>query len=369
VLTPFQQLTLNIYATPKMLYMKNRDGNSDYDEDVATDYDGAIRKSAINTAYSYESDGENKTSSQQQAIDFYFDGLIGVGVAAVNGQAVSNAVANNSDILTNRVTVKYKYHSFEALPVISHLSSGQALLVGVDANPQLANMGFETAELNGVSYYKVTTPGIYNNVYVGSSSANGTSGTAYVANSVEVKETDAGLDTTIYWYLNNSSGATATVNFYYNTIADAELANNASTIKFTMINQAYLGDHERYRNYGTASTSGSYLTADKKIVTNATDEITSDHNPALDETDTYSVIHQGESVTYRLSIGTLGGQTQTVSGGDIYDLLPNAPTGMWVKNNNVHVTYVVPEAKPSNYLLEQQLFGNNHRHAVHLCAA
>jgi hypothetical protein len=305
--------TVKVYTTYKDTFMYiTADGQRTTSSkskwtNTATSYIGSAYKSVNSTAEVY-SDLVYKLS------------------AKVNGEVMgSTGKLKAGDIITynHAITVSKAY---SALPVVSVLHDSQELLIPVSQNPQLKTYGFDTTTVSGVEYYRLNQPGTYNNVYTG----------AELADTIVVSHADRGVETKIYWYLNLRK----TYNMNYMSLVVPDSTSENATVKFSVLAESWLGEHQGHRLYDKISFDGILLTADMNIVTNAKGVDLQSHNPLNDDLVTHSMINSGDQVVYRLEINPRGSRyTVSVSGSVMSLTLPTSPAGYWTKDN-VKLYYV-----------------------------
>jgi LPXTG-motif cell wall-anchored protein len=306
-------------------------GRTDYHSSYDTANNTAIASSTSKTA-SYYVYGDFRL---QKSMSNYSDSTSGSFVAG--------------DILkyTNTVT-HYGNTAYEALPLVDQLQGGQELLVSADDNTQLADQELSTKIINGDTYYVLDQAGTYEHIWVGN----------YLADKVTVSIAGGatGVVTRIYWYLNlsaHSYACTQSVNYY--ALVDPTNAMDGDSATYALKGTVWLGDHGSRRLYDYSYGEAKLLSISKYIVTNYSDSVvTKDHDPTTDVLDDFSFITPGETVTYRLSITSIGSSDDfelRLNGSMIYDELPgdigkqSADSPLW-SPDRISITYV-PEAGSS----------------------
>ncbi len=235
----------------------------------------------------------------------------------------------------------YGNGSYENLPLVDNLYGAQVLLVPADENPSLAEKGLETYELNGVTYYKLSQSGTYNDIVVGIDE----SGNYLVADTVTVTgsetSTDAvigndtysytGLYTQMKLYYTQTEDDYFYTELNYHTLIDSDLLNATN---YDIGSIVYMNDNTGDRIYDSIWSSSSLLNFDKEIVTQNED------GTYTADADDYTVIGAGEDVTYRLTLKNPNSYTLTLDGNDFYDYLPTT-YGIfnWEKDVNVSLSY------------------------------
>lgn len=222
----------------------------------------------------------------------------------------------------------------------------QALLVPVELNTSLADKNLDTTTLteNDIStdYYILSKPDTYKNIAVGTDD----NGTVMTADTVTVtaanSSTDvtigddgysySGLHTEIKWYFSDLSEDNG---YYISTSYHAMVSKSLLTSSnYTIGNIVWMNDRTDKRIYDVLWGGGSTLSSDKEIVTK-----NSDGTYTADDDD-YSVISNGDSIYYRLTLSNPNDYTFTVSGSDITDELPmTSDYFVWTKNKNVSLEY------------------------------
>ena len=150
-------------------------------------------RSVINTAYGRDADGKLLKSASSYSTycnrEFYLDKNW-----TLDGETVdAGTTIRQGDILDYTLNVTHKGNGeYEALPLVDHMSGTQALLVPVAKNSGADWAGgLTTVTEDGVEYYVLLNPGTYRNVWTSEDQ---------LADTVEVTQTDSGLDTLIKWY-------------------------------------------------------------------------------------------------------------------------------------------------------------------------
>ena len=257
----------------------------------------------------------------------------------LNGEAVNeDTLVKVGDLLTYRSVVTHRDSNFyNALPLVSNLEGAQLLLVSAVENPDLADKGLETMEVEGETFYILNKAGQYKNVKVGE----------LLADRVEVKRTSSGAETMIYWYLTDATGDTTAVTAEYQTLVSPDLAGVATEGEsYELKSEVWLNDHQTHRLYDSTVAYGTVLAGiDQQIVTNLSEEELGDlsgHDPSKDLLAERTIVSAGQTVTYRLMLDAQGAGAHTIFGGDMSMVLPKSLASYWSKEN-VTVTYVSAE--------------------------
>lgn len=223
------------------------------------------------------------------------------------------------------------------LPLVTHMQGSQILMVPVSGNGHLstAENPLNTMTCDGVEYYMLDTPGTYENVVIDGFVADSVTVTAYGTNC---------LDTLIHWYMGGSS----TGNTIDMKVLASPVGEVSGQLSFPMYIESWLGDHHTHRLWVSHGVYGSFLLFDKDIVTER------GTTPDADTLKKYSVVHEGDTVTYRLELeGLLSdasaemGINLVVPASVIYDTLPKSVDGARWTKDNVSISYVYDTEKVS----------------------
>ena len=218
--------------------------------------------------------------------------------------------------------------SYDALPLVDHLSGAQALLVNKSWNASEAwAASCSTVSVEGTEYYLLREPGTYSRVWTSQTQ---------MADTVTVTVSSSGLDTIIKWYFSSYTGSRTDTVTYQSMVCPQDLVPGA--LSYFLWNQTWLSDHMTHRLYddlpGLYHTSFSF---DKKIV-----QAVGDTSPG----ETYSLVHEGDTVFYRLSLtsyrNTDGIYTPlTLTGKDLYDVLPGSVADFRWSKENIKIDYKI----------------------------
>ncbi|MCD8052091.1 MAG: leucine-rich repeat protein [Clostridiales bacterium] len=333
VLVGNTSLTYSYTATVKDTFMRLEvDQYFGIDQDTATIDSSKVDLGTQNlnavTAYGedYDTEGSSATKLGTDTVtgNVYRDfSLVKYLTVSRDGETLKdNDSATDGDIVEYTVTVKHEgTASYEGLPLVDKMAAGLVLLVPVESNTQLADLGLATETVDDVEYYRLTE-GTYENVTI-----YGTT----VADKVVVS--DEG--TMIYCYLNVSGNSTT--NIHYLAVIDADADDDEAG--FSLTNRVWLNDHETHRLYAKTITDGKVLTIEKQIVTSRGE--TSDE----DEITSRTILSEaGTKVTYRLELENNNDIPVRITGADIYDALPaNASGDPWTADD-ITVTIVTDSA-------------------------
>ena len=336
-----QRRQFAIYSNAKDTFMRLI-GDQDWHITTGTIYMQRVG----NRAFAYYKNLEDEVSYKSGGVDYiyiYRDFQLYKN-AYLDGEKVTE-----SDLMEDGTVLTYTNQvihsgsaSYEALPLVDHMSGGQVLLVSKADNTSLDGKELDERDVNGETYYILDKEGTYNNIKVGN----------YLADKVVITQKSDGMDTLIYWYLTEVSGD-KTIDVSYQALVSpykAGLALNGGA--FELSNEVWLNDHQTHRLYDRAFLHGSVLKMNKYIVTNIEDGGPfSDHDSSVDNLVKRSVVHEGDTVTYRLMLEGEGERPVTVIGGsriaddgtelyNVYDALPVSLDNYWAKDVNVKVDYV-----------------------------
>ena len=249
----------------------------------------------------------------------------------VGFQSQQDKNIKDGSVLTYRITFSALANSAtgNCIPMVDKMAGAQCLLVSVAENPNLDGMGLKTYAWNDDTYYLMTQPGTYARVQFGE----------YLADRVEIVQTEEGLETMIYWYFDHSIKGNTIVD--YPALVDMEEAGlDADIFDFTLSNEVWINDHQTHRLYDKAFFGGSRLRVYKDIVTNTPvvvpgeDGIYIAADPKMDVLANESIVEEGQRVLYRLHLdGTGSADSVDVTGSQMKDVLPRSLNGYWSKEN------------------------------------
>ena len=273
-----------------------------------------------------------------------FDYIQGEGMTSSTDVSNGTAIKEGSvSIYQNSVTFTANSH-YDQVPFVNHITGSQVLMVPMDENrgAKWADIAEVYTAEDGTNYYLLTKEGEYENVSVGHidsnySYSNGLDHEILIADKIVINNTDQGLQTTIYWYIEkiNELNHKYTSSHYPVRLNDIVLRYEVlNTSKYSNTNSnyysttAYLGDYQGHRLVN--SFGGVSIDIDKNIVSSIGDEETESKA---------SSIGAGDSVTYRLTIESTTDYIATVTGSEMGDVLPlSIPDYRWSKDN-VEISY------------------------------
>ena len=230
------------------------------------------------------------------------------------------------------------------MPLVDDMYGSQHLLVPTEANKNndsLIKLKKYTGD-DGVEYY-ILSEGTYKNVVVGTDDT----GTVYKADTITVtaaqEETSVGsysytgLHTQIQWYYPEvSDSGSYQVQVTYQALVDTSLTSSNS---YAIGNMVWMNDKTGSRLYASLWGGGTILDFDKEIVTSQGE------TPAEDviAENKYSMIREGDTVTYRLELTNKGNSSYKFSGSDLADALPNNGGAFTWEKNNISIEVEAPE--------------------------
>ncbi len=241
-------------------------------------------------------------------------------ISRENGkQLEKNEALKDGDVIRYSFRANY-YGAFEdVLPMEAGIDPGQILLAEVKANQGKEwTEGLEVwTSKSGIEYYLLEKEGKYRNVSLQGKTADTV---AVTGNGTERK-------TVVRWYLYEEKKENPSVSFCVRT-GTGDNESPVTSYGFT----AWLNDHETHRIY---QYEGVSLLKHSK-------EILDEKGQAL-PADKTGIIHEGDKITYRLSLSTDASvddpnYTYTLTGNLLEDILPFSTTN-WEKGTNVKVEY------------------------------
>ncbi len=246
----------------------------------------------------------------------------------------TNAPKNGETIDYSLYVTHKSSARYDLLPLTDHMSGAQVLLADQEKN-QNADWAkdCETVQVDGVTYYKLTA-GTYSGVWLNGS----------YADSVTVSGTTGAYDTLIKWYFKDYGG-TRNDTVSYKALVELPEAQEGASVSYDLNNESWLNDHQTHRLYAPVGTKGSLLNFDKKIVSK--DDMTAESKA---EGETSSVVSEGQTVYYRLTIYTTA-DSATLRGSQLRDTLPLAlkdKSIQWQKG-----TTDVENAQPGDVWIEK----------------
>ena len=222
---------------------------------------------------------------------------------------------------------------YDALPLIDSLSGSQAIMAPVEQNPGLDGRGLGTTTRDGVTYWTIDQPGTYRNVQVGT----GKSGETLTADTITVTREDNGTFSTVakwYFHDDNSYGINRQVTFMTRAALDWQDGETSRMLEDVV----FLGDHGSHRLWERYGEVAERYGIEKQIVTDK--KVESD--PTDDETVVSSVMHGGQSITYRLKVHNQSNAITIFDAAALRDKLPLAGGWAWSREN-IQVEFVKTE--------------------------
>lgn len=273
----------------------------------------------------------------------YREASIGKNAFLYGEKLVENFTADDGTVLEYQLEFShYGSSPCENLPMVDDMYGAQALLVPVAKNPALMDMDLSVISWEGEEYF-ILTEGQYENVIVGISD----DGKDCLAETILVEKAEQdtsvtvgenyyiyrGLHTKVKWHFSKINSGNQKIQLTYLAIIDQSLAG---TNVFYLGNIVWMNDKVDSRIYDSLWGGGSIVDFDKQIVEQKGESYKED---VLDE-DGYSVIQEGEKVTYRLMLANKGQGELTICGDDIADRLPqNGLSFSWKARENVTISY------------------------------
>jgi len=273
-------------------------------------------------------DKEGNKIGEKQTND---DARVNKEIELRKGASVDGEMLDNNFVLNDDTVVDYYLYiahngtgSYDLLPIVDHMAGAQIVLAPVSENEN-ASWTAETCTYNGIDYYVLNSAGTYKGVWL-----NG-----IYADSVTVLENSGGLDTIIKWYIKDTKRDSYSLKICYTALANKELSG-CNSDSFSISNEAWLNDHITHRLWDTIFGGGAVIGFDKNIVTN---EANLPKNDVIDDDDASIITQDKNVVTYRLEFTSLGDAETVLYGKDIYDKLPETPTGFTWSKDNVSFNY------------------------------
>lgn len=300
--------------------------------DRPNDYSNTKYVFSTNCAYLYNNNGVKKGYAEGKVQWVYREAIIN---KSVYEHGKSEQFGDNFNVAVNQIMdnyISFDHYgkgSYDNLPMVDDISGGQALLVSVADNPNLASEGegLSKVTMDGEEYYKLNKPGTYRDVVVGIDDED----TKFIADTIKVSKSKSGLDTQIKWYFSHIDGGRYRLNVCYQTIVDFDILTSTD---YTISNKAWMNDRQADRIYATVFGGGSLLGFNKEIVYKNND------GTYTADDDGYSAIAIGGSVTYRLTLSNPNEFDITITGNDIIDNLPtNGELFSWQKDKNVSLSW------------------------------
>lgn len=220
-------------------------------------------------------------------------------------------------------------NAYDIVPVSYYMSGAQMLMVRAVDNPHLSDLPVKT--IGGIDYYALDRAGTYKNVKID----------GFIADRVIVNVPDdnsGSTETLIHWYLENINGPVdLKIDMQVLFAVNADFVEETS---FHVDGVSWLNDHQSHRLLYPYGTKWTFLEFEKDIVHKHTPGT---YTKDVLDPDNYTVIREGNTVTYRLKMTGLlsatnvqAGKTLTISGSTFYDILPENPND-WVITNLEYV--------------------------------
>lgn len=299
--------------------------------DRPTDYSNTKYLNNIpNAAYLYDNNGAKIKESSILMSNITREAIL---TKSVYNHGSSQPLTDNFNVAINQVLDNhivfnhYGNGSYDRLPMVDDISGAQTLLVSVEDNKSLSNLGLSKVTVDETEYYKLNKVGTYRNIVVGINNDD----EKLTADTISVTESSQGLDTQIKWYYSHIDGKRYLIDVCYYTIVDFDILKSAD---YNISNKAWMNDRENDRLYTGVFGGGSLLSFNKSIVYK-----NQDGTYTVDDDD-YSIVGSGESVIYRLTLSNTNEFDISVSGDSIVDMLPiNANLFSWEKDTNVSLSW------------------------------
>ncbi len=349
--------TYNIYSTVKSTFQLL--DNSDWPGEYPKTSEKTLTNSATlayGTTKSTASSSTKPTVKREATIDKS---------VAKNGEDLGSSIeASNGDVLDYTLTFNhYGDGSYDDLPMVDDLYGSQYLLVPIEQNKDNASVnGCDTYDIDedGIADYCILKAGSYTDVVV-CQDADGnwmTAATITVSsNSSEEtftvngeSHTWSGIHTQIKWYFDHLDGGNYEIELSYKALVDT-----SGSASYTIGNMVWMNDREGSRIYAGLWGGGTIIGYDKDIVV-ATGSEGDEDDDGLDD-DKYTIVSEGETVTYRLTLESTGDSGSFVlTGANIADQLPNTYGVFDWSKSNVSISKVeVDDSKGGSVSGEQDL--------------
>ena len=248
----------------------------------------------------------------------------------IDGEAADSV--HQGDVVDWTITVKHKSSaSYDLLPLTDHMSDAQVLLAEKDKNQGASwteGCTVYTDPKSNTEYYRLDQQKTYTGVWL-----NGN-----YADTVTVKKSTTGWDTYIKWYWKDFKGGDREEKVTYKALIDSQSSGADSSVTRQLNNECWLNDHQTHRLWTPQGLIDMDFDASKKIVSK--DDVEAQDKEAGQSK---SVIHEGDTVYYRLKINpvvSIPGTKINITGKDMYDVLPaglsseSADYLKWKKGNS-----------------------------------
>lgn len=323
-----QTLTIDVPTTAKssfMLLTKDAIGIYDGSGKLNGMYNGTRLRSSNTVQLKRANDSTIYKTASVNNIYFFSDLCVDIDSSDDTMQAGQMQRYTNTVYINNE-------QNYEQLPLISQIVGSQVLAV-----PQNENQGADWIDKATVNtqynVYLLTQEGTYDNVYVESDLR----GNTLCADRVVVEDSEDGLKTTIYWYLDeieqqedsnwshDGSPTYKAFTIYFNVYGTSEYSDGYSNYYSAT---TYLGDYQGHRLID--SFDGTTFDIDKDIVTEIGDTQTDCEN---------SAVGSGDKVIYRLTMLSTDDHSSTVIGSEMSDELPLSIDGYRWSKDNITISY------------------------------
>lgn len=323
-----QTVTIDVPTTAKssfMLLTKDAIGIYDGSGELYGMYNGTRLRSSNTVQLKRANDSTIYKTASVNNIYFFSDLCVEIDSSDDTMQAGQMQRYTNTVCINNE-------QNYEQLPLINQIVGSQVLAVS-----QRENQGADWIDKATVNTqynsYLLTQEGTYDNVYVGT----GRYGDTFCADRVVVEDTEDGLKTTIYWYLDeidqqrnynwHDAGDPTYKSFamYFDVYGTSEYSDGYSNYYSAT---TYLGDYQGHRLID--SFDGVTFDIDKDIVTEIGDIQTDCEN---------SSVGSGDEVIYRLTMFSTDDHSSTVIGSEMSDELPLSIDGYRWSKDNITISY------------------------------
>lgn len=323
-----QTVTIDVPTTAKssfMLLTKDAIGIYDGSGELNGMYNGTRLRSSNTVQLKRANDSTIYKTASVNNIYFFSDLCVEIDNSDDTMQAGQMQRYANTVHINNE-------QNYEQLPLISQIVGSQVLAVSQNEN-QGADWIDKATVNTQYNVYLLTQEGTYDNVYVGT----GPYGDTFCADRVVVEDTEDGLKTTIYWYLDEidqqgnynwyDDGDPTYKSFaiYFDVYGTSEYSDGYSNYYSAT---TYLGDYQGHRLID--SFDGVTFDIDKDIVTEIGDIQTDCEN---------SAVGSGDEVIYRLTMFSTDDHSSTVIGSEMSDELPLSIDGYRWSKDNITISY------------------------------
>ncbi len=298
----------------------------------------ASSSAAVSTSYVCFEDSSRDISAKHQAASNYYNpyilrDFVYTKHAYKDGQPIddSSEIVAGNIIMQSSVIDHNGNKEYDALPLTEYITNAQVLLVPSAQNEELSDISAGEIDVNGNKHYILNQPGEYKSVMIGK----------FLADRIVINNTKNGIETYIYFYLTEVKGD-VTVNINYPTLISTYYAGMSSTNEnYSVYTKGYLNALPSHRLYDDTSFLVRSVSIDNNIVLNmeTTDSGSmTEHDFTSDDLTKMSIVNEGDTVTYRLSVYTFGNDSVKVYGSNMrYELSAN--NGCWSKDD-IRINYI-----------------------------